>query len=386
MSAATSPATGRRYGVERVCAAWKFPRSSFYVERARRRVRQDATSSETTDPAVPQGFLSDGAPVGDVPSLRRPHDDATAASQRSATEGESAHSHAPTDAALGPRPASMARTGEADVARSEHGGTVGARGGAVSAGPRGPRPKVSDARVLELVRADLERSPFQGEGHRKVHARLKRAGHRVFRRQVLRVMRDAQLLSPHRAPQGEVRAHDGRITTDEPNVMWGTDGMRVETVEDGWVWIFAAVEHWNGEVMGWHVTARGDRFAALEPIKQGLTAIGRGVGRDAGRGLSLRMDHGTQYTSEHFGNELRYWGIARSFGYVAEPETNGVIERFNRTLKAEVIRGRVFRDVAALRAAVGEFVARYNASWLLEKNGYRSPSEMRAFNTERLAA
>ena len=62
------------------------------------------------------------------------------------------------------------------------------------------------------------------------------------------------------------RAHDGRIVTDAPDVMWGTDGMRVETVE-GWVWIFVAVEHWNGEVMGWHVTPKGDRFAALAVVE-----------------------------------------------------------------------------------------------------------------------
>ncbi|MCP5117556.1 MAG: IS3 family transposase, partial [bacterium] len=35
MSAATSPGTGRAYGVERVCAAWDVARSSFYAERQR---------------------------------------------------------------------------------------------------------------------------------------------------------------------------------------------------------------------------------------------------------------------------------------------------------------------------------------------------------------
>ena len=38
---------------------------------------------------------------------------------------------------------------------------------------RGPQPKVSDEKLLEAMQADLERSPFQGEGHRKVHARLR---------------------------------------------------------------------------------------------------------------------------------------------------------------------------------------------------------------------
>ena len=31
---------------------------------------------------------------------------------------------------------------------------------------RGPKPKVSDEALLEAIQADLDRSPFQGEGHR----------------------------------------------------------------------------------------------------------------------------------------------------------------------------------------------------------------------------
>ena len=38
---------------------------------------------------------------------------------------------------------------------------------------RGPRPKVSDEKLLEAIQADLARSPWNGEGHRKVHARLR---------------------------------------------------------------------------------------------------------------------------------------------------------------------------------------------------------------------
>ena len=53
-------------------------------------------------------------------------------------------------------------------------------------------------------------------------------------------MREANLLSPHRRPR--------MVGTEAPNVMLGTDGARVLTVEDGYVWIFTAVEHWNSGV------------------------------------------------------------------------------------------------------------------------------------------
>ena len=82
-------------------------------------------------------------------------------------------------------------------------------------------------------------------------------------------MRENQLLSPYRGRQGHPDPHDGTIVTEAPNLMWGTDGTKVFTLEDGWVWVFAAVEHWNAECVGWHVTKHGDRYAALEPISQG---------------------------------------------------------------------------------------------------------------------
>ena len=156
-------------------------------------------------------------------------------------------------------------------------------------------------------------------------------------------MRENSLLSPHRVRQGKAKKHDGKIITLSPNVMWGTDGAKVFTVDDGWVWVFSAVEHWNAECVGWHVCKVGNRFAALEPIMQGLERIYGSTGKDVARGLSLRMDHGSQYLSDHFQKQIRYWGITPSFGFVEEPETNGVAERFNRTLKEQAIHGRIFR-------------------------------------------
>ena len=47
------------------------------------------------------------------------------------------------------------------------------------------------------------------------------------------------------------------------------------------------------------------------------------------------MDHGSQYLSDHFTNQIKFWGIQPSYAFVAEPQTNGVAERFNRTLKEQ---------------------------------------------------
>ncbi len=85
-------------------------------------------------------------------------------------------------------------------------------------GPVGPMP---DAALVEAIRAVLTASPFHGEGHRKVWARLRVAGVRTSKRRVLRLMRENNLLAPSRvgAPRGP-RAHDGTIIPATVDTMW----------------------------------------------------------------------------------------------------------------------------------------------------------------------
>ena len=102
----------------------------------------------------------------------------------------------------------------------------------------GPKPAISDQALLVAIEADLEASPWEGEGYRKVWARLRVCRDiRVARKRVLRLMRENNLLSPHRCRRRGGNPHDGEIITHAPNLMWGTDGVRVFTVDDGWGWM-----------------------------------------------------------------------------------------------------------------------------------------------------
>ena len=283
MSATLSEATGRPYGIQRVCQAWERSRSALYARQTREQQR--------------------------------------------------------------------------------HKGEEPAR--------RGPTPTVSDATLLEAIQADLDRSPFQGEGHRKVHARLRILdGIRVARTRVLRVLRAHKLLSPHRGRQGAARVHAGTIVTQAPNVMWGTDGVRVFTLDDGWGWIFTAVEHWTAECVGWHVCKVGSRFAALEPIAQGLPAHlwrprrrqrSRAGAADGprqpvpvrplsqpdpvlGHSAQLRLCRGT-------GNERRGGAVESHAQGASDPRAH-LPEPQGGTRRSDRVRGAVQHDLAAREARV----------------------------------
>ena len=292
MAGTTSPATGHRYGVARVCRVWEVARSSFYA------VRQAG---------------ADDAGAGSSPARR------------------------------------------------------------------GPRPAISDQDPLTAIRTDLARSPWNGEGHRKAWARLRAMdGIRVSRRRVLRLMREHALLSPHRTRTRPEATHERHIITEAPNVMWATDATQITTVQDGKVWLFGVAEHWNAELLGWHVTKHGTRYEAIQAVGMAVRRQFGHLGAGAARGLALRHDHGSNFMSDVFQKQVRFWGMAPSYAFVGEPETNGAIERLFRTLKERVVHGRVFRTIDEVRDAIRTFVSRYNAEWLIEKNGHRSPADMRA--------
>lgn len=89
----------------------------------------------------------------------------------------------------------------------------------IPAQKRGPKTTLTDDELLLLIRDDLAASPFVGEGHRKVWARLRvQKDVRVSRKRLLRLMREANLLSPRRRPQGPAQLHEGVITTEAPGV------------------------------------------------------------------------------------------------------------------------------------------------------------------------
>jgi transposase InsO family protein len=246
-------------------------------------------------------------------------------------------------------------------------------------GKRGPKTRWSDAELVTGIQAVLAASPFHGEGYRKVRARLAHRGLAASGKRVLRLMRQHGLLAPRRLgpPNGDP-AHAGRIITDRPDVMWGTDATRFSTEQEGWCWFFGVIDHGIDELLGWHVAKVGDRWAALEPIRLGVRHAFGDFRKDIARGLAVRCDWGPQYIADAWINEVKWLGITISPSYVGEPECNGVIERFMRTLKEQCLYLHRFQTLEEARTVIAEFIDRYNREWLIERLGYRTPAEARA--------
>ena len=197
-------------------------------------------------------------------------------------------------------------------------------------------------------------------------------------------MRENSLLAPHRAVVNTPKVHEGSIIAPEPNVMWGTDMTLTVTTGEGKASVFAVVDHCTWECLGIHASPRGTRFEALEPIRQAVKERFGVYTKDIAIGLTARHDNGTQYLSDDFQKELGYLGIKSSPAFVREPEGNGMIERFFRVLKEQLLWVRHFATIEELRLALLDFKDRYNTAWIMERHGYKTPRQ--AFEAHQVAS
>ena len=128
----------------------------------------------------------------------------------------------------------------------------------------------------------------------------------------------------------------------------------------------------------------GMSAASVPPVSAGLSAnpnpstgltLGAEVVRlnrclcgDAFHALALRRATGFRTISRYL-RKSTPWD---------EAECNGVAERFMRTLKEQCIYLHQFQSLEEARRIIGEFIARYNAEWLIERLGHRTPAQARA--------
>ena len=301
MSATLSEATGRPYGIQRVCQAWERSRSALYARQTREQQR--------------------------------------------------------------------------------HKGEEPAR--------RGPTPTVSDATLLEAIQADLDRSPFQGEGHRKIHARLRIDLGRDPGRADAGAAGDAGAQAALPAPRPPGRragaCRDDRHAGAERDVghrrraglhvgrRVGLDLHSGRALERG-VCGMARVQGWEPV---WRRSSRSPRGSGASMAPSTPTAL---EGWRCGWTTAASTCPTTFSTRSGIGAFGPATALSRNRKRTAW--RSGGIAR-SRSKRSTGASSRTSRRV---RAAVTAFVERYNTTWRLEKLGYHTPIEAREAHELRRAA
>lgn len=208
----------------------------------------------------------------------------------------------------------------------------------------------------------------------------------VSKDRILRIMRENGLLSASRSPWRPERVHDGTIMTEAPNIMWGTDMTSTVIANGRPAYVFGVIDHCVQDCIGIHVSERATRFEAIEPVRRAVEKTFGSCTAAIAAGIKLRHDCGSAYLSQHFQNEIAFLGLESSPAFVRQPEGNGVIERFFKTLKEQLLWLKVFDTIDDLRIAVENFVKTYNSCWMVAKHDYISPAQARAKCIYKMAA
>lgn len=243
----------------------------------------------------------------------------------------------------------------------------------------GPQVAFSDEKVLSEVRAYLADPYFSGEGYKKLWKRLKDRGVTVGKERLRRILGENNLLAPQRPQEGTGGySHEGTITTDAPNTLYGID-IKEWKCKSGKCWTITIIDHFNAEVIAQLTVKSATTDKVMEVTRQAIKKRFGALTKDICKGLELeiRTDNGSQFIAKEFAREVQFLGIFHTRTAVASPESNGIIERYHRTIKEQIVYKILEATFGHTIEIIDEFNQRYNQHWLIHRLGLVSPIEFR---------
>jgi len=241
------------------------------------------------------------------------------------------------------------------------------------------QPARADADMRDHIqRISLARRHY---GYRRIAAQLRREGHVVNAKRVLRLMREDNLLCL-RAKPFVPRTTDSRHGFSVvPNLtrgliptaldqIWVADITYVRLAEE-FGYLAIVLDAFSRKVIGWAIATHPRAELAIAALDMAITAR-----RPAPGSLIHHSDRGVQYASNDYAARLRAQGIQASMSRVGNPYDNAKAESFMKTLKAEEVNASAYRDLADAEARIGVFIEQvYNLQRLHSALDYRSPQE-----------
>jgi transposase InsO family protein len=240
-------------------------------------------------------------------------------------------------------------------------------------------------------RAAAEAHRWSAWGHRKIHAMLRADGVRVSQSSVKRALARRGLLQPirYQAERRQLaRARHERFwePPSRRNRVWQTDFTCFETTAHG-TWRIAGVVDYHSKLcLAAPVSGTQAARDAIRAVREAIEAAEALLGApliedclDPETGqihpVTIVSDNGPAYKSTDF---LRFIASRPELGHVRTrhhaPETNGVVERFNGSLKYEHLYREEITDAQVLSEQVERFREIYNLIRPHEALGFLTPA------------
>src|SRR5467141_2025382 len=223
-------------------------------------------------------------------------------------------------------------------------------------------------------------------GYRRIAAQLRREGFAVNHKRVLRLTRRDNLLCLRRRPFVPATTdsrHGWRVVANLARGMapsgldqlWVADITYIRLQEE-FAYLAVVLDAFSRTVIGWAMADHLRASLAMAALNMALEER-----RPAWGSLIHHSDRGVQYACGDYTKALEAHGIAASMSRVGNPYDNAKAESFMKTLKAEEVDGRLYRDHHEAERCIGTFIEQiYNTQRLHSALSYRPPTEFEAWH------
>jgi putative transposase len=224
-------------------------------------------------------------------------------------------------------------------------------------------------------------------GYRYISHQLRREeGIIVNHKRVLRLMREDNLLclrSKAFVPRTTDSRHDWEIVPNlarglrlsGPDQLWVADITYIRLQEE-FVYLAVILDAFSRRVVGWAMADHLQASLAIDALTMALAER-----RPAWGSLIHHSDRGVQYACGDYTELLAAHGITASMSRVGNPYDNAKAESFMKTLKADEVDGRLYRNLKEAERCIGTFIDEvYNKQRLHSALGYRPPAEFEALH------
>jgi putative transposase len=214
-------------------------------------------------------------------------------------------------------------------------------------------------------------------GYRRVAAALQQEGWEVNHKRIARMLREDNLLSLRRP--AFVRTTDSRhgytiypnlarnMVLTAPNQLWVADITYIR-LADVFIYLAVILDAFSRRVIGWELDRSLTTSLVLSALRQALTD------RMLTGDIVHHSDRGVQYCSGEYVDLLEKHGFTISMSRRGNPWDNAKCESFMKTLKAEEVYLKQYRDIDDARNNLTEFLDQvYNRQRLHSALQYQSP-------------
>lgn len=249
-------------------------------------------------------------------------------------------------------------------------------------GSRGPTPAELEEAYLINAIVDVHRGSGGSYGAPRVTAALRRAGWRINRKRVERLMRANNVVGIHqrRKLRTTIPAEQAPPVPDllgrgfdpgTPDTAWCGDITYLRTGE-GWLFLASVLDLGSRRLLGYSMADHMRTELIADALDMALTARGGPAGVDQ---VIFHSDRGSQYLSGSYQDKLVELGMRQSAGRTGICWDNSVAEAFWSSLKREITTRRQFTTRAEARRVIFAWINWYNRARLHSSLGYLSPIE-----------